>query len=247
MRALIVAKAEVNKQDWDNYSPLHFCAASGFIEGAKELLDEGAAINIQTRLKETPLTIAIIHRQIEMVKFLIDSHADVQKTALRHRSPLFFVSDVEIVDLLVGAGAGVNNPDDQGLTPLHNVSQNGLADIAGALIRHGANVNATDSNRQTPLHVAASNGQVNVVKILLESGADVKALDNARRSPEMLARRNDHLNVSSLISSFHDQIDDDDAPPLGFKAFTGIRHTNKPPPGTEIDISADELKFNIPE
>ena len=247
MRALIAAKAEVNKQDWDNYSPLHFCAANGFIEGAKALLDEGASINIQTRLKETPLVIAIIHKQIEMVKFLIDSHADVKKTALKHKSPLFFVSDVEIVDLLVSSGANVNNPDDQGLTPLHRASQDGLVDIASALIRHGADVNATDTNKQTPLHVAAANGQADVVKVLLLSGAEIKALDNARRSPEMLARRNDHLNVSSLISSFHDRIDDDDAPPLGFKAFTGIKHTSKPPSGTEIDISLEELKFNIPE
>ncbi|OHT13224.1 hypothetical protein TRFO_16660 [Tritrichomonas foetus] len=46
------------------------------------LLTSGAAINIQSRKKETPLMIAVQYDQQEMVKFLIDSHADVQKTAV---------------------------------------------------------------------------------------------------------------------------------------------------------------------
>ena len=79
---MISAHAEVNKQDWDNYSPLHFCAQTGFVEGAILLLSSGAAINIQSRKKETPLSIAVQNDQFGMVKFLIESHADVQKSAI---------------------------------------------------------------------------------------------------------------------------------------------------------------------
>lgn len=79
---MIEAHAEVNKQDWDNYSPLHFCAQTGFVEGAQILLQFGAAINIQSRKKETPIMIAVQYDKFNMVKFLIESHADIAKTAI---------------------------------------------------------------------------------------------------------------------------------------------------------------------
>lgn len=48
------------------------------------LLDAGASINIQTRMKETPLIIALDSGQYEMVQFLINARADVQKPGLQH-------------------------------------------------------------------------------------------------------------------------------------------------------------------
>jgi ankyrin repeat protein len=46
VKSLLDAHAEVNKQDLDNYAPLHFCARVGFIGGTAPMLDKGAAINI---------------------------------------------------------------------------------------------------------------------------------------------------------------------------------------------------------
>ena len=82
-------------------------------------------------------------------------------------------------------------------------------------------------------------------KLLLVNGADVKALDIARRSPEMLARRNDHFDVTSAIAAHNQVLHDEDAPPIGFKAFTGIKHLSKPPPGMESDIKPEDLRFNF--
>ena len=245
LKALISAKADVNKQDWDDYSALHYCAQNGFVTGAQALLDDGAQINIQTRMKETPLVIAIQNNKTEMVDFLIQTHADVSKPALQHKTPLFFVSDEETTELLIKAKADVNARDDSGMTPLHRAAQEGYVSVAKILIKNGADVNAADNQKETPLHIAAGNGQVEVCRVLLESGAEIKALDVARRSPEMLARRNDHLNVTALISSFHEQADDDDAPPIGFKAFSGIKHSSVPPPGTDPNLTPDDLKFDI--
>ena len=82
-------------------------------------------------------------------------------------------------------------------------------------------------------------------RLLLQNGAEVKALDIARRSPETLARRNDHFDVTSVISSFTEAAEDDDAPPIGFKAFTGIKHLSSPPPGMQSEIKPEDLKFNF--
>jgi len=78
-------------------------------------------------MKETPLIVAIEYKQIEMIRFLISSRADVQKPALQHRTPLFFVSDGESTQLLIKAGAQVNYKDDQDVfllrIILHSIEQ----------------------------------------------------------------------------------------------------------------------------
>lgn len=65
---------------------MHFCANGGFIVGAMALLDAGAHINIQTRMLETPLIIALDSDQYEMAQFLLRTRADVSKPGIRHVS-----------------------------------------------------------------------------------------------------------------------------------------------------------------
>ena len=73
------------------YSPLHYCSNIGFIDGARALLDAGAFINLQSRLQETPLIMALQEKQSEMVDFLIQSRADVDKAGLHiSKSPFFY-------------------------------------------------------------------------------------------------------------------------------------------------------------
>jgi ankyrin repeat protein len=189
------------------------------------MIEFGAAINIQSRKKETPLVIAVKHDQLEMVKFLIDSHADVQKTALGHRNPLFFANVGPVADLLVTAGTGLNHKDDDGNTPLHVAAERGLAEVAEVLIKREAQLNAVDEVRlefgkffmlsksfsvriQTPLHKAADNGHAEVVDVLLKSGAQVKVLDLSRQTPEGLARTKRHYRVLEVFAVWHETHDE---------------------------------------
>jgi ankyrin repeat protein len=111
------------------------------------MIEFGAAINIQSRKKETPLVVAVKYDQLEMVKFLVDSHADVQKTALGHRNPLFFANIGAIADVLVTAGSALNHRDDDGNTPLHVAAERGLPEVAAVLIKREAQLNALDEVR----------------------------------------------------------------------------------------------------
>ena len=246
MRVLVQNKADVNRQDWDHCTPLHYCAVVGFIEGAKVLLDAGSHINAETRMKETPLIFALGTKQLEMVNFLISARADVNQTGLHRKTPLFFVTDTECATLLIKAGADVNFQDDEESTPLHEAAKEGHVDVGRVLIEHGAKVNAVNNHKQTPLHVAAEKGRPLMCEILLNNGAELKALDVARRNAEMLARRNEHYDVLAVISKFQAATDDDEAPLLFFKPFSGVLNSSKPPEGSvAADIKPGEFKFNM--
>lgn len=240
LRSLIQAKAEVNKQDWDDLSPLHYCAISNFVNGAEALLDAGAAINIQNRLKETPLILAVKNSHFEMVDFLLNARADYKRPSHERRGPLFHVTDANICALLIKAGCVLNEKDDNGLSPLHVAVQRGLVEVAKVMIENGANVNDVDLQKQTPLHIAANNGNDVLAELLLSNHAELKILDNERRNPEMLARRGDHFQVLNVISRYMQSKDSEETPLLSFKPFTGMVDGPSPPTDGENNQSESQ-------
>ncbi|XP_056616847.1 apoptosis-stimulating of p53 protein 2a [Triplophysa dalaica] len=72
-----------------------------------------------------------------------------------------------------------SQPNDEGITALHNAVCAGHTDIVKFLVQYGANVNAADSDGWTPLHCAASCNNVQVCKFLVESGAAVFAMTHS--------------------------------------------------------------------
>jgi ankyrin repeat protein len=99
---------------------------------------------------------------------------------------------------------------------------------------------------QTPLHIAAENGFAQLCELLLTRGAELKVLDVARRSPEMLARRNERYDVLSVFAEFHGTSEDDGAPLLVFKPFSGIVNLATPPEGSPMmDLDPDDFKFDF--
>lgn len=75
-------------------------------------------------------------------------------------------------------GAGIDHPDDRGLTALHYACANPMSanaeDIIRLLISHGANVNIECLNRSAvPLSIAIEAGFKDIICVLFEAGANV--------------------------------------------------------------------------
>ena len=84
--------------------------------------------------------------------------------------------DLELVQLLLNAGANVNAETRLGaVTPLFMACKNGNASIVQALLKAGASATAPDAHGTTPLMMAAAAGGADAVKVLLEHGADPNA------------------------------------------------------------------------
>jgi len=79
---------------------------------------------------------------------------------------------LDIIDLVLSAGANVNSRDKEQRTPLHVAVWGGGGRVAEILLEHGADVNATDRSGTTPLHMAAQKLNAEACKLLLQHGAD---------------------------------------------------------------------------
>ncbi len=77
------------------------------------------------------------------------------------------------VQLLIKAGADLNQGNDNGATPLYMASQNGRAEAVEILIQAGADLNQGTDDGATPLYIASQEGHNKVVAILVKAGADL--------------------------------------------------------------------------
>ncbi len=88
-------------------------------------------------------------------------------------------NQVEVIDVLVGAGADIRREDHR---PLHAATCSFYGGAVLALLKHVADTNARDMEGQAPLHWAAScagkEGASEMADLLLRSGADETIIDN---------------------------------------------------------------------
>ena len=81
------------------------------------------------------------------------------------------VDNVEVLAVLLHAGAKVDDRNKQGQTALMWAASCGLLKSVKALITSGADINARDSAGKTPLTYAKENRQSRLVKLLQSCGA----------------------------------------------------------------------------
>lgn len=166
----------------------------------------------------------------DFARELIRAGADVDARGESGDTPLWQVTDVEGVQLLVDAGADVNarltrggETFSRGATPLHRAARLGDAEMVQVLIEGGANVRSADRDGVTPLHYAKS---ANVARALIRAGADLDVRDKFNNTPrERLARilpgfQLDPSLETSMASPTPNVIDQGAASPPGAEAAT---------------------------
>ena len=106
---------------------------------------------------------------------------------------------LEVVQLLLEAGAEKNAAAGDGSTALHFAAQDDHAEVVQLLLGAGADENAVDAGGGTALHYAAQYGYVEVARLLLETGIDKDAGEAEGLTAFMLATYFDHLEVAQLL------------------------------------------------
>lgn len=86
-------------------------------------------------------------------------------------------SRLEVLQLLITAGADVNATSEEGVTAVACASEGFNPRGVELLVAAGADVNIADEDGQTPLMMAAGSDSDDIVAILLKAGADVNAED----------------------------------------------------------------------
>ena len=147
-------------------------SALGDLETVRNLIGgDRALVNAFAADGFYPLGLAAFFGHRTIVEYLLKNGADVgmaarnaQKVTALHGAVAR--RDVEIVKLLVGAGADPNARQERGFVPLHDAAANGHAPLVELLLKHGARADAKADDGKTPGDMAADRGHKEIAEML---------------------------------------------------------------------------------
>jgi ankyrin repeat protein len=139
------------------------------------------------------------------VRTLLTQRIDVNQPGLDGTTALHWAvhrDSLDLVDLLIRAGAQVNAANRYGVAPLSLACENGNAVIAERLLEAGADANAV-AGGDAALLTAARTGNVAVVKALLAHGASVNATESWRGQSALMwaAIENNAAAATALVEA----------------------------------------------
>ncbi|KAK3490312.1 uncharacterized protein B0T23DRAFT_158505 [Neurospora hispaniola] len=138
-------------------------------------------------------------RRLERVDVLLNkgilkpSLADNGDTSALHVAVGEEPYDVNVVKLLLQAGASPNVGKVYSHTPLHVAVKKGLTDIFHLLLQHGGDPNICDYEGQNALHLAIRDGRNDMIRLLLDPWIQPERHGrdhSSSRMPPALSRRN---------------------------------------------------------
>lgn len=172
---------DINMDDpSEGKTPLIQAVTENNTNAARELLDNGAAIDGRSPNGQTPLITAAYGGDRDMVKFLlqhgasIDAQDDDGFTALLWAT---YSNQMDVINVLLANGADIERAGTQGHTALViAVEQNHLEALL-LLLQRGANMNTQLNEGSTPLMSATRCDHPHAARVLLEWGADLYTKD----------------------------------------------------------------------
>jgi ankyrin repeat protein len=232
LRTLLELGADVDMPDMRGNMPLHLAAESpDRIKHLQFLLSKvtPAVLNQLNVNGHSPLHVAVLHRNIEAVRALIDKGANMDLRSKDGKTALQLAAargDWDILKVLEAKKGGIPDAERQelikiarnpkiitylsGMAPhVPKVEDNRIEDLkihypllVNKLSNPSHNINetdSTDSTDSTALHYATCLPETSYVELLLAHGADVNLKDKNGRTPLHWAAKKGHLEVVKIL------------------------------------------------
>lgn len=181
------------------YDDILVAARDNRADTVADLVRRGMDPNTSDRAGTTLLMFAAGHGNLQLVDFLVQSRANLQKKNSYGDTATAIAAlrgHLAIVRRLVEAGADIAGT---GWNPLHYAAFSGHGDIVAFLAGKGAPLDAPAPNGQTALMLAAKSGHADAVRALVDADADLDLEDPQGQSALALAETAGHTRIADYL------------------------------------------------
>ena len=203
VQSLLKAHADVNAQQGDGATALHWAAYLNDAETTALLIRAGARVDSPNHYGMTALALAASNGNAAIITLLLKGGADPNRTVRAEETPLMLAARTDRADAvkaLVEGGAKVDAKETwNGQTALMWAAAAGRGEVVQALIDRGANVHARSNAGTTPLIFAVRHGDIASVRALLAAGARVNDKRPDGATPLLVAVINGHADLVDLL------------------------------------------------
>lgn len=186
----------MEKKSWS--AALHLATARGGIHLVRRILARpNVNINAKNGAGDSPLSIAVIRRDTDMVRFLLALNKgkgiDVNTTNKEKETPLYIIvsrRDIMMARVLLTHKDVKINYGDTGCDPLARAVAGGDWAMAQLLLQYGADLYPRHAAKPSPLMTAVSSNNATAVRVLLRhsrAGPPVPSNDGGDLRAEVLA------------------------------------------------------------
>ena len=168
----------------------------------KIMLARGVSPNALDHGNNSAVLMAAYYSKREMVRQLIEMHADVNVLGSIGFTPVGIAAmrgDVEIVKMLIAAGAKLDVLDYEGETPLLRAIRFQRDDNLKVILGADVNVDISNQSGETPLMLAAEMGRLDYVEALLAKRAGTNAKNHSGNTALYFAIFEGHDEVAKRL------------------------------------------------
>jgi len=209
---LIEKGADLNKKDkWGNTISHKLVESTDkdALEMMELVLGKGANANVTNEMGHSPSSIAYDNANMPMLTLLIQRGVGVkdkdkysEETLLHKIAKKPRKDALEIIELLLQAGADINSKTHIGETPLMVAFTESNREIFDFLLEKGADANMQDSFGETLLHRLAEgsrNDALEMIELLLAKGADANIKNRIGDNPYNVASKKNKKEIIALL------------------------------------------------
>ena len=218
IQLLLDSGADPNTVDPAGETALMTAAKVGDVASVRVLADAGAKIDTRDpAFQQTALMMAVRENRTEVVRFLVERHADVNAQTRTGQAPGWVLPN-SVPGFGHGIGIVRGGLPERGsrytipgsLSPLLYAARDGRLEAARILVSAKADLELADPNGITPLLMAVTNNQIKVARYLIDQGAQINVSDWYGRTPLWAAVEVRNMDVDNGL--FENGVDRE--PPL---------------------------------
>jgi uncharacterized protein len=213
LRTLVRQAVDVDAQQPDGMTALHWAVQRRDIEMLDVLLEAGAKLDLTNRTGTKPLYLAAQNGDATAIGRLLEAGEDANAVLTAEGETVLMLTshtgNSAAVNLLLDRGADPNTQQFRGQTALMWAAAEGHADVVELLLARGADpvLSSTASTKperrpaggMTALLFASRQGKLDAARVLLDGGADIDQAGADNTSPLLIALINGHYDLASML------------------------------------------------